>query len=210
MRVLKSILAITIFAFVAVSCSDSNDNLPDEVIAKQVVNLHAKQITDYSVHPVIASGEFIKFSFKTGDIVTGNNWDIAFRGTIILVNGGGVTGITNEPERTGTASLVLLENTFSDVKEVPSDANFRQDAANVLALPKSTWYSYNPTDHSINPVTGKIIVVKTIDGNYAKMEVLSYYKDMDSSNSADPENSGAQYYTFNYVYNPNIGDKFFQ
>ena len=177
------------------------------MVAKQVANLHAKQITDYSVNPPAASGDFIKFSFSTGAVVTSDNWDIAFRGTTIFVNGGTVTGNTNEPERTGNASLALLENTFSDVKEAPLQAVFKQDAANALALPKSTWYSYDPTDHSIDPVTGKIIVVKTIDGNYAKMEILSYYKDMDSSNSADPANSGAQYYTFNYVYNPNTGDK---
>lgn len=206
MRVLKSILAITILAFVAVSCGDSNNNIPDEVVSKRIINLHAKQTTDYSVHPAVVSGEFVKFSFRLGAEVTDNNWDIAFRGTTILVNGGTVTGITNEPERTGTASLALLDNIFSDVKKAPSDTAFKQDAADVLALPKSTWYTYDPTDHSIDAVTGKVIVVKTIQGNYAKMEILSYYKDMDSSNSSDPANSGAQYYTFNYMYNPNIGD----
>lgn len=207
MRILKSVLIVVMLSFVAVSCSENNDTLPDEVVAKQVVNLQAKETTDRSVHPAVASGEFVKFSFSTGAVTTGDNWDIAFRGTTILVNGGVATGITNEPERKKDAALVLVESVFSDVKTAPLDNAFKQDAVDALALPKTTWYSYDRTDHSIDPVAGKIIVVKTNDGHYAKMEIISYYKDMDSSNSADPVNSGAQYYTFNYVYNPSSGDK---
>ncbi|CAM1335063.1 HmuY family protein [Tenacibaculum aestuariivivum] len=208
MNILKSILIITILAFTAFSCSDNNDTVPEESVSKRIDNLYAKEITDYSVNPPKSSGEFIKFSFKKGEIVTDDNWDIAFRATTILVNGGEATGIKEEPNRTGNAALLLATGTFLDIKKVSDTAVFNQDAKEgVLALPKSTWYTYNMADHSINPVAGKIIVVRTIDGNYAKMEILSYYKDMDSSNSADPQNSGGQYYTFNYVYNPNTGDK---
>ncbi|MEX6626174.1 HmuY family protein [Tenacibaculum salmonis] len=208
MNILKSILIITILTFITVSCSDNNDTLPEESISKRIDNLHAKQTTDYSVNPPKASGEFIKFSFKKGVIVTDDNWDIAFRATTIIVNGGESTGIKEEPNKTGNASLLLVDGTFSSVKTISDNAIFKQDEKDgVLALPKSTWYSYFQPAHRIDPVAGKIIVIKTIDGNYAKMEILSYYKDMDSSNSADPQNSGGQYYTFNYVYNPNIGDK---
>ncbi|MDO6813858.1 HmuY family protein [Tenacibaculum soleae] len=210
MRILKSVLIVAMLSFVAISCSDNNDIVPDEVSAKQVVNLYAKQTTDRSVHPAVESGEFVKFSFKSGTIVTNDNWDIAFRGTTILVNGGEPTGKTQEPNRTGNAALTIVEGKFSEIKKVPSAAVFKQDAADALALPKSTWYTYDRSDHSIDPATGKVLIIKTNDGHYAKMEIISYYKDMDSSNSADPANSGAQYYTFNYVYNVNSGDKNFQ
>ncbi|WP_417786274.1 HmuY family protein [Tenacibaculum sp.] len=206
MRVLKSILAITMLVFVAVSCSDNDDVVLDDVVAKKVENLHAKETNDYSVSPPLVSGEFVKFSFKTGDIVTGDNWDIAFRGTTILVNGGEKTGISGEPDRTGNAALVVVDGTFSEITSVTDDFNFVQDKEGDLALPKGVWYTYNRENHLVSAVAGKILVVKTTDGNYAKIEILSYYKDMDSSNSSDPANSGAQYYTFNYVYNPNIGD----
>ncbi|CAM1368683.1 conserved exported hypothetical protein [Tenacibaculum litoreum] len=206
MRILKSILAITMLAFVAVSCSDNDDVVLDDVVAKKVENLHAKETNDYSVSPPLVSGEFVKFSFKTGDIVTGDNWDIAFRGTTILVNGGEKTGISGEPDRTGNAALVVVDGTFSEITSVSDDFNFVQDKEGDLALPKGVWYTYNRENHLVSAVAGKILVVKTTDGNYAKIEILSYYKDMDSSNSSDPANSGAQYYTFNYVYNPNIGD----
>ncbi|WBX72034.1 HmuY family protein [Tenacibaculum retecalamus] len=210
MRILKSILIVAMLSFVAVSCSENNDIVPGEVSTNQVVNLHAKETTDRSVHPAVESGEFVKFSFKSGTIVTNDNWDIAFRGTTILVNGGVPTGKTQEPNRTGNAALTIVEGKFSKIKTVPSAAVFKQDAANALALPKSTWYTYDREDHSIDPVTGKVLIIKTNDGHYAKMEIISYYKDMDSSNSANPANSGAQYYTFNYVYNLNTGDKNFQ
>lgn len=210
MRILKSVLIVAMLSFVAISCSDNNDIVPDEVSAKQVVNLYAKQTTDRSVHPAVESGEFVKFSFKSGTIVTNDNWDIAFRGTTILVNGGVPTGKTQEPNRTGNTALTIVEGKFSEIKKVPSAAVFKQDAADALALPKSTWYTYDRSDHSIDPATGKVLIIKTNDGHYAKMEIISYYKDMDSSNSADPANSGAQYYTFNYVYNVNTGDKNFQ
>ncbi|RSC93977.1 HmuY family protein [Tenacibaculum singaporense] len=206
MRILKSILAITMLAFVVVSCSDNDDVVLDDVVAKKVENLHAKETNDYSVSPPLVSGEFVKFSFKTGGIVTGNNWDIAFRGTTILVNGGEKTGISGEPDRTGNAALGVVDGAFSEITSVTNDFNFVQDKEGNLALPKGVWYTYNRENHLVSAVAGKIFVVKTTDGNYAKIEILSYYKDMDSSNSSDPANSGAQYYTFNYVYNPNIGD----
>ncbi|TDQ29930.1 HmuY family protein [Tenacibaculum caenipelagi] len=210
MRILKSILAITMLAFVTVSCSDNDESTLETVVSKKVENLHAKETNDYSVSPPLVSGEFVKFSFKTGGIVTGNNWDIAFRGTTILVNGGDKTGISGEPERTGNAALAIEEGVFADITVAPTDTDFVQDSEEGLALPKGTWYTYNPANHLVSATAGKVIIVKTVDGHYAKMEILSYYKDMDSSNSADPVNSGAQYYTFNYVYNSNAGDKSFQ
>ncbi|MBE7629745.1 HmuY family protein [Tenacibaculum piscium] len=207
-KIIKSILAVVMISFLTVSCSDNTtDEVLKEVTAKKIINLHAKQSIDYTIEPSIASGEFVKFSFKKGKVVTDDTWDIAFRATTILVNGGESTGIKEEPKRTGNASISLAIGTFSSIVKAPDASRFKQDEKGILALPKSLWYTYNFSDHSINPVAGKVIVVKTIDGNYAKMEILSYYKDMDTSNSADPENSGAQYYTFNYTYNPNTGDK---
>jgi len=37
------------------------------------------------------------------------------------------------------------------------------------------------------------------------MEIISYYKDLDEANPAN-----GRYYTFNYSYNPNIGEKSFE
>lgn len=204
MRNLKSILFATVFALVAVSCSKNENSVLQPVESKKIENLHAPQTADYTVNPPVISGEFTKFSFKEGSKVTGDNWDIAFRGTSIIVNGGAAIGLTDEPARTGNASLILENGTFASVLTAPADADFKQDASGTYALPTGSnngWYTYNSTTHSIEPIAGKVLVVKTIDGNYAKVEILSYYKDN------TPSQANSRYYTFNYVYNPNTGDK---
>ena len=49
----------------------------------------------------------------------------------------------------------------------------------------------------ITPIPGRTLVIKTADGKYAKLEVLSYYKDAPASpTAADP--SG--YYKFRYSF----------
>ena len=64
------------------------------------------------------------------------------------------------------------------------------------------WYNYAgaPT-YLISPIPGKILVIRTRDGALAKLEILSYYKDAPSMPNAFSDQS--QYYTFNYLYNPN-------
>jgi hypothetical protein len=37
----------------------------------------------------------------------------------------------------------------------------------------------------MDPITGKVLVVKTNDGDYAKIEIVSYYKENDASNRAN-------------------------
>lgn len=206
MRNLKSILYVALFTLVFTSCDKDKENpISAPVVSKQVKNLYAPVKTDYTKNPPVSSGEFVRFSFSEGTKVTGDNWDIAFRGTSIIVNGGTAIGLTSEPKRTGKAALALELNTFANVTNAPADASFKQDAPKAYALPTGSnkgWYSYNRTTHTINPIAGKVIVVKTHNGHYAKMEILSYYKDNDQSKIEN-----ARYYTFNYVYNPNKGGK---
>ncbi|WP_299104199.1 HmuY family protein [uncultured Tenacibaculum sp.] len=200
------LLMVAVSALVFTSCNDNDGDVSQPVQAVTITNFHAPQNADYTVNPPVISGDFVKFSFKEGKKVTGDNWDIAFRGTRILVNGGSVIGLTDEPARTGKASLALVSSAFADVKTAPTDTEFKQDASKTYALPHGTgngWYTY--AGGVITRIAGKVIVVKTVDGNYAKMSIKSYYKDEDSTNNAN-----ARYYTFDYVYNPNVGDKSFQ
>lgn len=210
MRNIKLILTLLVVSFIATSCSDDKQTVPTAPVqSKNIKNFHAPQVVDRTTRA--ESGEFTKFSFKTGAAVTtGNNWDIAFRGTRILVNGGAkIGGITDEPERTGNASLAVLSGTFSNITTAPADNQFKQDAAGAYALPWGSdkgWYNYSgPPRFLITPLAGKVIVVKTVDGNYAKMEIISYYKDNDPT-----KRGNSRYYTFNYTYNPNVGDKSIQ
>ena len=60
-----------------------------------------------------------------------------------------------------------------------------------------------PPTFLITPTPGKILVFRTADGKYAKVEILSYYKD--SPPTPDYRFSQGRYYTFNYIYQPNEG-----
>jgi hypothetical protein len=160
-------------------------------------NLYAPQ-TGGQGQPV--GGEFTKFSFSKNAIVTSDSWDIAFRGTTILVNGGTEIGITNEPLKTGIASVSIVNDVFENIINFPNDSSFLQDGVNTYAIATGSnngWYNYNPTTNLVLPLAGKVFVVKTHDGNYAKFEILSYYQDAPSN---PDQNSVGRYFTFKFVY----------
>ena len=128
-------------------------------------------------------------------------WDIAFLGTTVIVNGGSSTGIAEEPARNGNAAAYIVNSTFDELAEV-NNSLFAQDSASGSAIPTGSgngWYTYNPMTHIISPAAGKILVIRTADDKYAKVEILSYYHDSDTANDG-------QHYTFNYVYQPNDGE----
>lgn len=206
MRTLKTLtflLFITLFA----SCDENNPIVLDPVESETVTNLHAPQEGGQG-QPV--SGTFTLFDFETGTETTDENaWDIGFRGTSIIVNGGVSLGTNGEPDRTGNAALYFRAGGFASVVEVNETA-LVQDSSNRYAISagESNWYSYSgPPNHTITPVTGGVIVVRTTEGRYAKLEIVSYYQD-----NPDPiiSSSVSRYYTFNYVYNPNEGETSFE
>jgi hypothetical protein len=194
-----SLLALIIFT---ASCSsdDNNDETIPAVVTQKVSNLNAPQ-TGGQGQP--EGGEFTKFSFSENKIVTTDKWDIAFRGTTIIVNGGNKIGITDEPAKTGSGAVSIASGTFASVTAFPAAATFKQDGATVYAIPTGSgngWYAYNPSTHIISPIAGKVFVVKTHDGKYAKFEILSYYKDA----PATPDlTTLSGFYTFNFAYQAN-------
>ncbi|EAR13715.1 hypothetical protein PI23P_04437 [Polaribacter irgensii 23-P] len=204
MRNLKSIIGIAFIGLLAGACNNNEEIVLEPVALKSVINIHAPLTTDYSVNPPSESGDFTKFSLRLGTVVSNDLWDIAFRGTSIIVNGGSEIGLTDEPMRTGNGALALETGTFGSIVEAPMSTAFKQDATDTYALTKGSgngWYTYNRQTNQISPIAGKVIVVKTNDGHYAKIEIISYYKDNDASKAEN-----GRYYSFNYVYNPNTGD----
>lgn len=194
-------LSLLTLAIIFTSCDkdDLPENIPLDV--KLATNIYAPQAGGQG-QPV--SGEFTRFSFAENDIVTNSNWDIAFRGSTIIVNGGSLIGITDEPTRTGIAAASSVSNTLAGVTLFPDATTFLQDATNTYAIPTGSnngWYNYNSSTHLIAPIAGKIFVIKTHDGKYAKFEILSYYKNAPAT--PDPTIDPSGYYTFNFVYQPN-------
>ncbi|MBZ4041891.1 HmuY family protein [Flavobacterium hibisci] len=186
-----SLLALVIFT---ASCSsdDDNDNTIPAVETIKVSDLDASK------------GAYTKFSFSENKVVTNDNWDIAFNTTTIIVNGG-VKMTDAEPNRTGTGAASIISGTFASVTLYPAASAFAQDAATVYAIPKGSgkgWYNYDINSHIVSPIAGKVFVIKTHDGKYAKFEILSYYKG--APVTPDPlktEDTG--FYTFNFAYQAN-------
>tara|TARA_B100001750_G_scaffold225444_1_gene217275 strand:+ start:2172 stop:2816 length:645 start_codon:yes stop_codon:yes gene_type:complete len=209
MNTLKTIaLAAVCIAFTSCSSDDDNTPTPDPIEAELVSNLFAPQ-TGGQGQPV--GGEFAKFDFETGMQTTSDtDWDIAFRGTTIAVNGGTVTGTDDEPARNGEAGATIVTGTFASVTTAEG-LTFDQDADGSFAIPTRSdngWYNYNPMVNVVTPIPGKVLVFRTRDGRYAKVEILSYYKDNPSQ--PDLQTDESRYYTFNYVYNPNEGETSFE
>ena len=201
-KTIKFLIVVALFVGFA-SCSDDDDPAPlVQVKSENVVNLYAP-VGGGSQQgaPGPASGEFTKFDFATGLTTTSETeWDIAFRGQSIIVNGGVSAGAIDEPERTKEAAGYIASGTLSTITEVNTTL-LNQDSEGGYVL--ANWYTYDATSHIINPTPGKIIVVKTRTGNYANMEILSYYKDAPAE--PDAYTSESPYFTFNYVYQPNDG-----
>ncbi|WP_044397900.1 HmuY family protein [Lacinutrix sp. Hel_I_90] len=209
MNTIKTIQLLTLVSLFMgfTSCSsDDNDTTTTllQIESETISNLHAPQSGGQG-QPI--SGDFTKFDFSTGQTTTSaTDWDVAFRGTSIIINGGTTLGTTDEPNRTGEAAVYIANGTMTAVTTIDTSL-FLQDSNTSYAITSGSdngWYHYaGAPSHLITPIPGKILVFKTHDGKYAKVEILSYYEN--APDNPDAFADATPYYTFNFVYQPNAG-----
>ncbi len=212
MKTIKTLRTLLLLAFFIgfTSCSSDDDgNAPRlDIETVTVSNLFAPQ-TGGQGQPV--GGEFTRFNFSTGMQTTSTtDWDIAFRGTTIAVNGGTATGSVDEPERNGNAAAVIVDGTLAGVNSVDG-LTFLQDGTEGFAIPSGSdngWFNYNFMTNVVSKIPGKVLVFRTRDGRFAKVEIISYYQGAPAN--PDGFNDTPRYYTFDYVYNPNEGETTFE
>lgn len=199
MNTLKLTFTAACLSTFLVACDKTETIATEPVKAETVKDIPADPTTgvDASGRPV-STGKYTFFSFKNGIVPASDsassNWDLALKGTSVITNGG-----TSGP---GQGGAVVLDGIFDEIQTLPASAAIQSDTQALLAIPASSgkgWYSYNPQNHLITPTAGKVIVVRTAEGKYAKMEVLSYYK---GAPTAPDETSESRYYTLRYVYQP--------
>lgn len=190
------------------SCGDSDD---DETGGS--TNLEVQTAEDIPANPGGAGPpgqapppNFTFYSLTDGKIVdkadsNSTQWDIALDGTTILVNGS-----TSGP---GQGEAQIVNGAFDELSEAPQ-TGYQADSESGLAIPTGSgngWYNYTGSEgnppNTIIPLPGRIIVLRTAEGNYAKMEVLSYYKGNPDTSSSDFTREGGRHYTFRYVVQPN-------
>jgi hypothetical protein len=169
--------------------------------------LEAKTVNDINSNPADNGGYSLYFNLTTGTIVPATDsattkWDIAFRTTTIKVNSG-----TSGP---GTASAQIVSTGFDDLLEAPADG-YATDGASGYAISTGAgkgWYTYtgpatSGPQHAVLPIAGKTIVVKTANGKYAKIQILSYYKGNPNTSTAEfadlTKRPLGGYYTIRYM-----------
>ena len=107
--------------------------------------------------------------------------------------------------------MYIADGTMASVSSIDLNS-LTQDSTSGYAITTGSgngWYSYaGPPTHLITPIVGKILVIKTSEGRYAKVEILSYYENAPASPDAFVDAS--KYFTFNYVYQPNEGVTIFE
>jgi hypothetical protein len=175
------------------SCSKDDDKVTPEVTpveSKEVANVDADAANTNS---------FTLYSLADNKVIPNSDsattkWDIGFKATTIIVNGG-----SSGP---GKGEAQVITGVYNELTEAP-EAGYATDAEAKKAI--SGWYSYNMTTHIISPVTGAVIVLKTATGKYAKLEITSYYKDAPASPDL---NSESRFYNFRFVYQPDGSRKF--
>ena len=212
MNSFKSIWSVIIVICVsgfALSCKD-DDPTPATVVATTYTDLSADPGTGVSPttgQPTGITNKYTLFNFATGKIVANTDsattkWDVGFRRTTIIVNGG-----TSGP---GNAGAIVKTTLFDDIKEAPADgyAVDTKTATPPFAIPTGSgngWYTYDAAANVIKPTAGKIIIFRTADKHYAKVEILSFYK----GNKSTPTSTDISgYYSFRYVYQPNDSKNF--
>ena len=210
---IKNPLLHTVFAIVFLlgfsACdSDSSDDDPftgDATLVEDVAADPATGRDPVTGQPVGTTGHFTLFSFANNQIVSSganfsaadsasSNWDIGFRGTTIIINGG-----TSGP---GQGGVILREGLFDDLSEAPT-TGYVVDSASGYGVPSGSgngWYNYNPAAMVLAPIPGRFLIVRTADGKYAKVRILSYYQG--APDPVDPFTDLERYYTFEYVYQP--------
>lgn len=159
-----------------------------------------------------SANRFTFYSLETNSIIPASDsatdkWDLAFRGSLIVTNSGNMG-----PSQGGA---FVWNGIYENLKEIPADSAFRtENAPAAYAVPFGSgkgWYVYNQPLNLLTPVPGKVIVVKTAKGRYAKVEILNYYKGGVTPAAAAPDAeklSKQRYYTFRFTLQPNGSKKF--
>ncbi len=225
MKMIRSVSA-SLVAFVLIlsfaSCSN-NDPAPVPLTAVTFKNLVADPpsggYNPTNGQPIGVTNKFTFFSFSTGALVANadsltTKWDIGFRGTTIIVNSGSsANGIGNAK---GNTKVQVLKDIFDNITTAPdagylsdNQADNKKPVATSYAIPLgsgSGWYNYDRTTNVVSPIAGRVLVFQMTNGNYAKMEIISYYQDSPIAPIATTKD---RYYTFRYIYQPN-GSKSFK
>ena len=143
---------------------------------------------------------FMYFSFTTRDtvttgvpkVVTGTNWDIAFRRTEIKLNGGASSG-------GGTVVGMQLDSGMTIGACVAGDTTGKSWVSDKINYAVDQWYSYNSMTHQLDMTRWVYSMVDASAHHYVKFRIDSIV------GAGMPPSMGTVW--ISYYYNPTVDDK---
>lgn len=208
----KTILILGIATtFIFSSCkNDNNTTAPNSYIA--TFNSRIDTVRDFAADTAIVAfgatgpqyaGKYSFYSLENDSMVSRldsntTKWDIAFSGTIIIVN--------NTISGPGNGGGFVYSGLFNSLTGVPKDSTIKTDVSvpNNCAITWGSgngWYNYSGQTYLVNPIPGRVLVIKTASGKYAKVEIMNYYLGgvtPDVSATLNEKVAKQRFYTFRY------------
>ncbi len=171
-KLMKKIKLLAIFllgtSIAFTSCNkddDSCDKTKTEKTNAKIVTIKTIATGIGTAHTVEdfrgQKGEFVKFSFKEGKIVTSDDWDFAVRGRAFITNGQNDKTFTyifdeKEPKRTKEVKVITIMQNFEKIKNAASgfvstswfkDFSYAKDFYDPIAPAiNSDWYLSSSSD----------------------------------------------------------------
>lgn len=207
MRKLSITAGMLLAVIFIVSCKKEKVTVVETVTSKTVSSLPADTIVGVSNGQPVGTGKFSFFSIESNSSIASvdsnsKKWDIGLRGTTIITNAG-----TSGP---GSGGAFVFKGTFDELKTISADSIFRTDnAPTAYAIPTGSnkgWYVLDFVTNLLSPIPGRVMVIRTANGKYAKLEILNYYKGgtTPAATATDAEKSAKQrFYTFRFTYQSN-------
>jgi HmuY protein len=202
------IIVIAVFNVFLLSCSKSNTTIVAPLSATMVKDLPADTIIGITAQgQPYGAGKYTFYSLEKNSIIANTDsattkWDLAFNGTKILTNSG--------TSGTGLGGAFVQVGLFDNLKTISADSVFKTDnAPSSYAVTFGSgkgWYTYDPIKNLITPLAGRVLVIRTASGKYAKVEIIAYYKGGVTLDATAPDAeklSKQRYYTFRYIFQPN-------
>jgi hypothetical protein len=213
-QILKPFLLLLTLSNILFSCTKDETTVALSVTAITVNNLPADTVLGINTTTGMpfSAGKYTFFSLERNAIVPNTDsastqWDLAFASNKILTNGG--------TSGKGLGGAFVYVGLFDDLKSIPSDSVFKTDNAPasfaVTFGSGKGWYVYDQLTSLITPLAGRVLVIRTASGKFAKVEIINYYKGgvtLPITASDSDKLSKQRYYTFRYAYQPN-GSKTF-
>lgn len=175
------LIGATGFSFSSCSKDDDGDGPTPELEVKTIEDLNG---VDGPVFFSLSSGTTVEESATT--------WDIKFNSSSFSFGNG--------------AEAQVTEGIFENLVVAPSSGYSAEDLAGIGSVYTYTGQASSGAQHAVLPTPGRILVVKTHDNKYAKIELISYYVGNPDTNSEAFINletrPQSRVYTFRYIIQP--------